>query len=327
MKEIFKLYFNCEIKKNILIFVLGLVLVLGFKLLFIYFYDLNLLKDVDQALQTLEGAADIEEEEELIDQYISNQYKKLSEANLSSDLQAEEAGRISRLYSTLNLCLSAQKTSAELIRNAKTGEGISLFRPSEKYYNSLDAYKSISAPIKSLNQSAWDLFMDLQKLSLVPILVMCVVCAIWGKCYEYGIYRSEKIALLGKKYNTTRLLLSYGILAVIQIIFFIFDITVCGVWRNSDAAIQSVETFFECTLNTSIFGFLLIMELFQLINTTVCFGAFYLICRLRKDLKKAVTISAFVLMTVFVVKNSYLNALAPVLFGICDYGSLFNAIF
>ncbi len=327
MSEIFKLYFNCEIKKNILIFVLGLALVIGFKLLFICFYDVSSLKEADQVLQSLDGAADIKEEEELIDRYIAEQYKKLSESKLSSDEQIEEESRISDLYTDLQSCISAQKTSAELIQNAKTGEGISLSRPSEKYYSNLDAFKRISAPIKPLNQSVWNLYMDLQNFSLIPILVMLVVCALWGKCFEYGIYRSERVALLGKKYNRIRLLLSYGILAVIQIVFFIFDIIVCGVWRSSDAAIQSAQAFFECTLNTDIFGFLLIMELFQLFNTTVCFGIFYLISYLRKDLKKTVTVSAFVMMTAYVVKNSYPNALAPVLFGICDYCDLFNVIF
>ena len=327
MSEIFKLYFSCEIKKNILIFVLGLALVIGFKLLFIYSYDVSSFKEVDQVLQSLDSATDIEEEEELIDRYIAEQYKKLSETKLSSDEQIEEESRISDLYTDLQSYISAQKASAELIQNAKTGEGISLSRPSEKYYNNLDAFRKISAPIKPLDQRAWNLYMDLQNFSLIPMLVMFVVCALWGKRFEYGIYRSERIALLGKKYNRTRLILSYGILAVIQIVFFIFDIIVCGVWHSSDAAIQSVEIFFECILNTDIFGFLLIMGLFQLLNTTICFGVFYLISYLKKDLKKAVTLSAFVLMTAYVVKNSYPGALAPVLFGICDYGDLFNVIF
>ena len=327
MKEIIKLYFNCEIKKNILIFVFGLALVIGFKLLFIYSYDVSSFKEVDQVLQSLDSAADIEEEEELIDRYIAEQYKKLSETKLSSDEQIEEESRISDLYTDLRSYISDQKASTELIQNAKTGEGISLSRPTEKYYNNLDAFRKISAPIKPLDQMAWNLYMDLQNFSLIPMLVMFIVCALWGKCFEYGIYRSERIALLGKKYNMIRLLLSYVILAVIQIVFFIFDIAVCGVWHSSDAAIQSVGAFFECTLNTDIFGFLLIMGLFQLLNTTICFGVFYLISYLRKDLKKAVTVSAFVMMTAYVVKNSYPNAFAPALFGICNYSDLFNVIF
>ncbi|MDE6725797.1 MAG: hypothetical protein K2J79_09360 [Ruminiclostridium sp.] len=310
-----------------MIFVLGLALVIGFKLLFIYSYDVSSFKEVDQVLQSLDSATDIEEEEELIDRYIAEQYKKLSETKLSSDEQIEEESRISDLYTDLQSYISAQKASADLIQNAKTGEGISLSRPSEKYYNNLDECIKISEPIKPLDQRAWNLYMDLQNFSLIPMLVMFVVCALWGKRFEYGIYRSERIALLGKKYNRTCLFLSYGILAVIQIVFFIFDIIVCGVWHSSDAAIQSAEAFFECTLNTDIFGFLLIMELFQLLNTTICFGVFYLISYLKKDLKKAVTLSAFVLMTAYVVKNSYPNALAPVLFGICDYGDLFNVFF
>ena len=71
MRELFKLYFGCEIKKNILIIALGLALVIGFKLLFIFSYDISYCKEIDRILQGLDGAASIEEEEEIIDRYIA----------------------------------------------------------------------------------------------------------------------------------------------------------------------------------------------------------------------------------------------------------------
>lgn len=327
MRELFKLYFGCEIKKNILIIALGLALVIGFKLMFISSYDISYCKEMDRILQGLDGAASIEEEEEIIDRYIAEQYKNLSEAQLGSEERIAEESRISFLHTDLRSFILAQKTSAELIQNAKTGEGIRFSRPSDKYYNDLDAFRKISAPVKVLDQRAWSLYMELQNFSLIPILVMFVVCTVWGKCFEYEVYRSEKTALLGKKYNMIRLLLSYGILVLIQIVFFVFDIAVCGVWQSSDAAIQSVEGFFECTLNTDILGFLIIMELFQLVNVTVCFGVFYLISFLSRDLKKAVSASAFAVMTAYVVKSSYPSALAAVLFGVCDYSAVFNSVF
>lgn len=313
-----------DFKKGIFFIIAAVVLLFAPKLLRLPYIN----NDINEVLMLCDGKT-ADETQEIIETYIDEQFAALLQSNLLDEEKATEMDRISAMHSVLSIGINDKRATEELIENAKIGSGISLDMPPQYYYDNLDEYKNISRTVNIVNESSWKSFMYLQQIQFASVMALCVIAAVWGRHSEHGLFRSERVSLRGKSLNKLRMALSLGFCIAVWLISYIVDIACCGVALMPDSAMQSIMELRYSPLALSIGEYLVLIGLLELMGLIFAFLLFYLLNSYMRDIKKTLTVSAFVILLSYVLKNGFGSVFSWLILGICDYGkftdgSLYN---
>ncbi len=313
-----------DFKKGIFFFIAAVVIVFAPK--FIYYPYIN--NDINEVLILCEGES-ADEAEQIADEYIDKRFGEVIGSGLSDEEKAAMLDRITVMSQAMYVGTDDKRAVEELIENAKTDCGISLDTPPQYYYDNIEEYKSISRPVNIVDQSSWRTFMHLQQIQLASVMALCVIAAVWGKHSEHGLFRSERVSPKGKRLNSLRTAFALGFCGIVWLVSYIVDIVCCGVGLLPDTAIQSINLLRYSPLAISIGEYLALVGILELIGLIFSFMLFYLINSCLKDIRKAITSSAFIILLSYVLKNGFSGVFSPITIGICDYvrltdGSLYN---
>lgn len=248
-----------------------------------------------------------------------------SEISADKQKQREETQDISALIESYENRLFIQN----LVSFAQKGEGVLSAKIPHNFEKLLDFYKTLDTP-SIINEQPLDRFFGMQKINIIPLVVLLLTAFFWGEFYESGINKLTASMKEGNRYTIATHILLAGTSLLFLLINELTDLWYSGVFRYPyiwNCPVQSYHNFRYVQMNTTLGAVLLFSFLSKFFGTLVLCHCGMLIARWKQTVKDSVVYAVVLIILLFFVgkalENTDLRSVQQL--GIVDWQSILRS--
>jgi len=248
-----------------------------------------------------------------------------SEISADKQKQREEAQDLSALIESYENRLFIQN----LVSFAQKGEGVLSAKIPHNFEKLLDFYKTLDAP-SIINEQPLDRFFGMQKVNIIPLVVLLLTAFFWGEFYESGINKLTASTKEGNRYTIATHILLAGTSLLFLLINELTDLWYSGVFRYPyiwNCPVQSYHNFRYVQMNTTLGVALLLSFISKFFGTLVLCHCGMLIARWKQTVKDSVVYAVVLIVLLFFVgkalENTDLRSVQQL--GIVDWQSILRS--
>lgn len=262
----------------------------------------------------------------LDDNALENYVTKLA-SKISADKQKQrtEGQDFSALIESYENRLFIQN----LVNFAQKGEGVLSAKIPHNFEKLLDFYKTLDTP-SIINEQPLNRFFGMQRVNIIPLVVLLLAAFFWGEFYESGIYKLTSSMKEGNRYTISTHILLVGTSLLLLLINELTDLWYSGVFRYPylwDCPVQSYHNFRYVQMNTTLGTALLLSFISKFFGTLVLCHCGLLIARWKQTVKDSVVYSVVLIVQIFFVgkalENTDLRSIVQL--GIVDWQSILRS--
>ncbi len=286
-------------RKNLLLLVLLLAVMIAAKILAVYSTERNLLEFsyLDAWVKDCQGMDD-----EALKSYANGLAVQLSENQRYREKASGD-------FVAFNTAYSNRTEMQQLIAFARNGEGVLGSALPPNYEENLDLYAKMQPPAV-INGQILKRYFSLQTMSVVPVIVLLLGAVMWGAYYESGIYRLSETTAEGKRYRNTM----YGTLAALGVVIFaaneLYDLCRSGLLEDSylwACPVQSYGSFNYTQACTTIGGALAMTMLSKFLGVLILTKLAMLLAGWQRTVKETVISALLALIILLFLGRSLVN--------------------
>lgn len=241
---------------------------------------------------------------------------------ISTDKQREETHALIESYENR---LFVQN----LVRFAQKGEGVLTANIPHNFEKLLDFYKTLDTP-NLINEQPLDRFFGMQRINIIPLVVLLLTAFFWGEFYESGIYKLTACTKEGNRYAIATHILLIGISLLLMLINELTDLWYSGMLRYPyiwDCPVQSYHNFRYVQMKTTLGTALRLSFLSKFFGTLVLCHCGMQIARWKQTVKDSVVYAVVLIVVFFFVgkalENTDMRSLVQL--GIVDWQSILRS--
>lgn len=196
-----------------------------------------------------------------------------------------------------------------LVSFAQKGEGVLSAKIPHNFEKLLDFYKTLDTP-SIINEQPLDRFFGMQKVNIIPLVVLLLTAFFWGEFYESGIYKLTASMKEGDHYTIATHILLAGTSLLFLLINELTDLWYSGVFRYPyiwDCPVQSYHNFRYVQMNTTLGAALLLSFISKFLGTLVLCHCGLLIARWKQTVKDSVVYAVILIVLLFFVGKALEN--------------------
>jgi len=216
-----------------------------------------------------------------------------------------------------------------LVSFAQKGEGVLSAKIPHNFEKLLDFYKTLDAP-SIINEQPLDRFFGMQRVNIIPLVVLLLTAFFWGEFYESGIYKLTASMKEGNRYTIATHILLAGTSLLLLLINELTDLWYSGVFHYPyiwDCPIQSYHNFRYAQMNATLGTALLLSFISKFFGTLVLCHCGMLIARWKQTVKDSVVYAVVLIVLLFFVgkalENTDLRSVQQL--GIVDWQSILRS--
>ena len=239
--------------------------------------------------------------------------------------QLEESQDLSALIKSYENRLFIQN----LISFAQKGEGVLSAKIPHNFEKLLGFYKMLDAP-SVINEQPLDRFFGMQRVNIIPLVVLLLTAFFWGEFYESGIYKLTASMKEGNRYTVATHILLAGTSLLLLFINELTDLWHSGIFRCLyiwSCPVQSYHNFRYVQMNTTLGTALLLSFISKFLGTLVLCHCGLLIARWKQTVKDSVVYAVVLIVLLFFVGKALENTDLPSAqqLGIVDWQSILRS--
>ena len=239
--------------------------------------------------------------------------------------QREESHDLSALIKSYENRLFIQN----LVSFAQKGEGVLSAKIPHNFEKLLDFYKTLDTP-SIINEQPLNRFFGMQRVNIIPLVVLLLTAFFWGEFYESGIYKLTASMKEGNRYTIATHILLAGTGLLLLLINELIDLWYSGVFHYPyiwDCPIQSYHIFRYAQMNATLGTTLLLSFIGKFFGTLVLCHCGMLIARWKQTVKDSVVYAVILIVLLFFVgkalENTDLRSVQQL--GIVDWQSILRS--
>lgn len=248
-----------------------------------------------------------------------------SEIAADKQKQREESRDLSALIESYENRLFIQN----LVSFAQNGEGVLSAKIPHNFEKLLAFYKTLDTP-SVINEQPLDRFFAMQKIGVVPLIVLLLSAFFWGEFYESGIYKMTASMKEGNRYTIATHILLAGTSLLLLLINELTDLWYSGVFHYPyiwNCSVQSYHNFRYVQMNTTLGTALLLSFISKFFGALVLCHCGMLIAQWKQTVKDSVVYAVVLIVLLFFVgkalENTDLRSIVQL--GIVDWQSVLRS--
>ncbi len=247
------------------------------------------------------------------------------EISADKQRQREESHDLSALIKSYENRLFIQN----LVSFAQKGEGVLSAKIPHNFEKLLDFYKTLDTP-SIINEQPLNRFFGMQRVNIIPLVVLLLTAFFWGEFYESGIYKLTASMKEGNRYTIATHILLAGTSLLLLLINELNDLWYSGVFHYPyiwGCPVQSYHIFRYVQMNTTLGAALLLSFLSKFFGTLVLCHCGMLIARRKQTVKDSVVYAVVLIVLFFFVGKALENTdlLSAQQLGIVDWQSVLRS--
>ena len=216
-----------------------------------------------------------------------------------------------------------------LVNFARNGEGVLSAKIPHNFEKLFDFYKTLDTP-SVINEQPIDRFFGMQRVNIIPLVILLLTAFFWGEFYESGIYKLTASMKEGNRYTVATHILLAGTSLLLLFINELTDLWYSGVFRYPyiwSCPVQSYHNFRYAQMNTTLGTVLFLSFLSKFFGTLVLCHCGMLIARWKQTVKDSVVYAVVLIVLLFFVgkalENTDLRSVQQL--GIVDWQSILRS--